>query len=281
MDNIKVLFLGDVYGKAGRKIISDHLPIIKKKYQLNLIIANAENTTNGKGLSWNHYQILKQAGIDYITMGNHTWFQKQDLELVLNQVDVIRPLNLVQDFNYFQLGKGSYLFSLNGLKIRITNLLGTSINLPFAITNPFVELKKLVLTKDCDLHIVDFHAETTSEKNAFCMVFDGYVTAILGTHTHVPSNDLRITPKGSVYITDVGMCGPGFGSVIGANPKQSIKLFCTGERQFFEVSNCGAQLNGVFFEVCSKTNQVVKIEQIRIVLDDEKYLANDYFNLVE
>ncbi|AAB96135.1 TIGR00282 family metallophosphoesterase [Mycoplasmoides pneumoniae] len=280
MNSIKFIFLGDVYGKAGRNIIKNNLAQLKSKYQADLVIVNAENTTHGKGLSLKHYEFLKEAGVNYITMGNHTWFQKLDLAVVINKKDLVRPLNLDTSFAFHNLGQGSLVFEFNKAKIRITNLLGTSVPLPFKTTNPFKVLKELILKRDCDLHIVDFHAETTSEKNAFCMAFDGYVTTIFGTHTHVPSADLRITPKGSAYITDVGMCGPGFGSVIGANPEQSIRLFCAGSREHFEVSKCGAQLNGVFFEVDVNTKKVIKTEAIRIVEDDPRYLKQDYFNLI-
>lgn len=275
---MKILFLGDIFGQAGRDIIKRKLGDIKSKNKLDLVIANAENCTHGKGLNWDHYHFLKEAGIDFFTMGNHTWSKKEILEILEKENNIIRPLNLNSDFQYWNIGQGSKQIEFKNKKIRITNLLGESVLLPFKINNPFLCLENILAeSKDDDIHIVDFHAETTSEKNAFGIYFDGKVSAILGTHTHVPTNDIRITPKKTIYATDVGMCGPGFGSIIGAKPENVIIRFLNPETKFkLEVSDFGAQLNGVIMEFDDISNKPISYEQIRIIEDDSRYLDWEY-----
>lgn len=275
---MKILFLGDIFGQAGRNIIKRKLGEIKSKNKVDFVIANAENCTHGKGLNWDHYNFLKEAGIDFFTMGNHTWSKKEILEILEKENNIIRPLNLNSEFQYWNIGQGTIQIKLKNKNIRVTNLLGESVLLPFKINNPFLCLEQLLTnSQDDDIHIIDFHAETTSEKNAFGVYFDGKVSAILGTHTHVPTNDLRITPKKMVYATDVGMCGPGFGSIIGAKPENVINRFLNPETKFkLEVSDFGAQLNGVIMEFDDDYNKPINAEQIRIVEDDQKYLEWSY-----
>lgn len=275
---MKILFLGDIFGQAGRNIIKGKLDEIKSKSKIDFVIANAENCTHGKGLNWDHYNFLKEAGIDFFTMGNHTWSKKEILEILEKETNIIRPLNLNSEFQYWNVGEGSRQIKLRNKKIRITNLLGESVLLPFKINNPFLCLEQLLInSQDDDIHIIDFHAETTSEKNAFGVYFDGKVSAILGTHTHVPTNDLRITPKKMIYVTDVGMCGPGFGSIIGAKPENVINRFLNPETKFkLEVSDFGAQLNGVIMEFDDNHNKPIGVEQIRIIEDDPKYIDWKY-----
>lgn len=275
---MKILFLGDIFGQAGRNIIKRKLNEIKSKSKIDFVIANAENCTHGKGLNWDHYTFLKKCGIDFFTMGNHTWSKKEILEILEKENDIIRPLNLNSEFQYWNIGQGSKQVKIKNKNIRITNLLGESVLLPFKINNPFLCLENLLVnSQDDDIHIIDFHAETTSEKNAFGIYFDGKVSAILGTHTHVPTNDLRITPKKTIYVTDVGMCGPGFGSIIGAKPENVIIRFLNPETKFkLEVSDFGGQLNGVIMEFDNKSNKPIGYEQIRIIEDDPKYIEWEY-----
>ncbi|WP_027120162.1 TIGR00282 family metallophosphoesterase [[Mycoplasma] testudinis] len=278
---MKILFLGDIFGKAGRDIINRELPLLKQKYNLDYVIANAENCTHGKGLNWEHYHFLKNAGVNFFTMGNHTWAKKEITEILSKQNDIIRPLNLDSSFQHSNLGLGTAIVKIKNATVRITNLLGLSVALPFSITNPFHELERIISSEiKTDLHIVDFHAETTSEKNAFGIYFDGKVNAILGTHTHVPTSDFIITFRNTVYCTDVGMCGPGYGSVIGARAENAIGRFLNENQQFkLEVSSIGAQLNGVLMEFDDHSHKPIKVDQIRIIKQDkDKYLAWKYHN---
>lgn len=275
---MRILFLGDLFGHPGRLAVANELDKLKQTYQVDLVIANAENCSHGKGLIPAHYTFLKNVGIDFLTMGNHTW-AKHEIASLLDNPDLVRPLNLKPDHQYAQKGAGSRVINVRGYPVRITNLLGWSVYFKDKFTtNPFQELSALLQQTNERIHIVDFHAETTSEKNAFGVYFDGQVSAILGTHTHVPTNDLRISPKGTVYITDVGMCGPGFGSVIGAAADAALPQFVPPISRFKLVvaKNAGYQLNGVFFEIDENTGKALKCEQIRIVHDDPSYLQWTY-----
>ncbi|MDC4183438.1 TIGR00282 family metallophosphoesterase [Mycoplasma bradburyae] len=275
---MKILFLGDIFGVNGRNIIKKHLCNLRVEHNVDLVIANAENCTHGKGLSKQHYVELMSYGIDFFTMGNHTWAKKEILDILRNKQNIIRPLNLDKSFQYWNDGLGTSVIKYKNKKIRVTNMLGEGVKLNFKLTNPFYVLKDLVKNTNEDLHIVDFHAETTSEKNALAVYFDGQVSAILGTHTHVPTADLRLTPKGMIYVTDVGMCGPGFGSIIGAKAQNVLtKFFYPDQRFNLEVSKLGAQLNAILMEFDDRTNKGISTKRIQILEDDvENYLKEDF-----
>lgn len=272
---MRILFLGDIFGEIGCKIIEQNLFSIKENYKINFVIANAENCSNGKGLIIKDYLFLKNAGIDFFTMGNHTWAKEYEIKEILKNSDIVRPANLNEKFKYANDGVGTKTIKIGNKIIRITNLLGTSVQgFNKNLTNPFFTLDEIIKkSSQNEIHIIDFHAETTSEKNAFGIYFDGRVHAILGTHTHVPTNDLRISPKGTIYITDVGMCGPGFGSVIGAKAENAISRFLNPDNKFkLEVSNLGSQLNAVVLEFDDINNSAIACEQIRIINDSYEYL---------
>lgn len=227
---MKILFIGDIFGKPGRKMIQIYLQKIIKEQQIDLVIANAENAANGKGLTWKIYYNLQAMGINYFTMGNHTWSKDEGIEILAKQKNIIRPINLADHFPYANIGNGSIVFLFQNKKIRITNIMGQSVNfyntkttIPY-ILNPFIYLKKFLENhQDQDIHIIDFHCETTSEKNAMLRAFNGSVDAILGTHTHVPTNDFQIYNQ-TAYITDVGMTGP-FEGIIGGKKEMILDKF--------------------------------------------------------
>ncbi|WP_027121883.1 TIGR00282 family metallophosphoesterase [[Mycoplasma] imitans] len=278
---MNILFLGDIFGNNGRRIIKKHLKNLIKQHQVDFVIANAENCTHGKGLNKDHYDELMSYGIDFFTMGNHTWAKKEVIEILKNQPNIVRPLNLHDSFEYADLGVGTNVIQVNNKRIRITNLLGEGVKLNFKLTNPFYCLDDLIKMSDDDLHIVDFHAETTSEKNALAVYFDGRVSAILGTHTHVPTADLRVTPKGMVYVTDVGMCGPGYGSIIGAKAQNVLTKFLHPHARFsLEVSKLGAQFNAVLMQFDDNTNKAIGAKRIQILEDDvDNYLKEDFSSI--
>ncbi|MDR2557721.1 MAG: YmdB family metallophosphoesterase [Mycoplasmataceae bacterium] len=223
---LNILFIGDIFGSNGRRAVKALLPKLIQEYQIDLTIANAENTTHGRGCSFAHYQELKKAGINFFTFGNHTW-QVPDYPRVLNNDDVIRPANLNQSHPYAKVGKGSMLINVKGQAIRLTNLLGSSIDFKTPLTtNPFLYLQAMLHQQKSAqpvLHIIDFHAETTSEKNALIAQFNGQVSAIIGTHTHVQTNDAKIVNH-TAYLTDAGMTG-GYEGIIGAEAKTIIAKF--------------------------------------------------------
>ena len=170
---MKILAIGDIFGKTGRKVIRDSLPHLKKEHQIDLTIANVENTTHGKGISYRHYQELKNCGVDIMTSGNHI-FAIEDTRKYINEVpDLLRPLNS----NPYHPGPGTILTKVKGKKIRITNLLGTTF-MPMATENPYFALEKILNLQDWDIHLVDYHAETTAEKIALTLYFDGKISAL-------------------------------------------------------------------------------------------------------
>src|SRR6185436_7321212 len=163
---MKILAIGDIFGKTGRKVIQEYLPRLKKEYQIDLVVANAENTTHGKGISRRHYQELKDYGIDIMTSGNHI-FAIEETKKYINEVpDLLRPLN----FNPYHPGPGTILTKIKGKKIRITNLIGNNF-MPGAPENPYSALEKVLNLQDWDIHLIDFHAETTAEKIALALYF--------------------------------------------------------------------------------------------------------------
>ena len=206
---MNILFIGDIVGKVGRKALIDNLNTIKKKYDISFVIANGENISRGRGINRNHYDFLVKNGVDCVTLGNH-YKDRIDIESYIEKTDkLIRPLNLLDDFP----GEGSKVFNCDGVSIRVTNLLGSAFsNIP--VKDPYLEVLNIIENDESDIHIIDFHAESTGEKKAFAYSLKGSVSAVLGTHTHVQTRDAQILNTGVLYITDVGMCGS-YNSVLG------------------------------------------------------------------
>ena len=226
---MKILFIGDIVGKLAREKVKENISLMREKYNPDAIIANAENATGGYGLSKKDAKDLLSSGLDVLTLGNHAWDQKEMITFIEECPKVIRAIN------YPQLvpGKGFYILELlNGKKIVIVQVMlrlfmGMSIDDPFASIKKFLLSEKLGST--CDMILVDMHGEATSEKNAFGHFIDGSVSAVLGTHTHIPTSDHMILPKGTAYQTDVGMTGV-YNSVIGMDINNPIHNFTKGYR---------------------------------------------------
>ncbi len=206
---MNILFIGDIVGKVGRKALIDNLNTVKKKYDISFVIANGENISRGRGINRNHYDFLVKNGVDCVTLGNH-YKDRIDIESYIEKTDkLIRPINLLDDFP----GEGSKVFDCDGVSIRVTNLLGSAFsNIP--VKDPYLEVLNIIENDESDIHIIDFHAESTGEKKAFAYSLKGSVSAVLGTHTHVQTRDAQILNTGVLYITDVGMCGS-YNSVLG------------------------------------------------------------------
>ncbi len=257
---MKILFIGDISGDDGIRAIKENVKEIVSKQKIDYVIANAENTTEGRGLNFDHYNLLKEYGVDFMTMGNHTWKQK-DFKIVLNEKNIIRPANLSLDYENHDVGIGSSVVNVNNKKIRITNLIGKTVYLKDMQTNPFHELDKIIASDKSDIHIVDFHSETTSEKNAFFLNFKGKVSAILGTHTHVQTADNKIKDN-TAYITDVGMTGSESG-IIGAKPETIIQVFKEEAERFRLLPNLDKyQFSAVILSF--EQNNIKKIERVLI-----------------
>jgi metallophosphoesterase (TIGR00282 family) len=263
---MKILAIGDIFGKTGRKVIHEYLSQLKKEHEIDLVIANVENTTHGKGISEDHYKELEKSGINIMTSGNHIFACEETQKFIDKKPNLLRPLNS----NPYHPGSGTTLTNIKNkkgkeIRIRITNLLGTTF-MPMAAENPYSALEKEIKKQDCDIHLVDFHAEATAEKAVFAYYFDkefaGKISALWGTHTHVQTADERILPNGTAFITDLGMTGP-YGGIIGAKPEAIIRRSRYGLPAKMEPHEDNGQFNGVIFEFDDITNEVVSIERIK------------------
>jgi metallophosphoesterase (TIGR00282 family) len=221
---MKILFFGDIVGRLGLEAVASLLPKLAKEYEADFIIANGENVSRGKGITERDYLDLIDAGVDCVTLGNH-WNSKKQIEDYIEDADrLIRPLNLLN----FDKGVGSAVFDCDGVSIRVTNLLGTAF-MKEDVRVPYIALREVLDHEEkADIHIVDYHAESTSEKQLFGHLFDGQVSAVIGTHTHVQTNDARIFPKGTGFLSDAGMCGAD-DSIIGFNVEGAIDKMIYGK----------------------------------------------------
>ena len=221
---MKILFLGDVVGLSGCSKIVDNLSVQIKKNNINFVIINAENAdTSGAGLTKEICEEFFKSGVNVITTGNHVWDQKDIMNFIDKEKRLLRPKNLFEPAP----GRGFEIYvTKEDLKIGVLNLMGNvfmkKCDNVFDISKKFLE--KFELKKDYDLLIVDFHGEITSEKNAIGHYFDGKATLVIGTHTHIPTNDARVLKNGTAYQTDAGMCGD-YDSVIGMNKENSLNRF--------------------------------------------------------
>ncbi|MDD5772206.1 MAG: TIGR00282 family metallophosphoesterase [bacterium] len=255
---MNILIVGDINGKAGRRAVKELLPVVKKKFDIDFCVANAENAAGGFGLTSEIASKLFSDGVDVITMGNHTWDNKELEDIIDYESRILRPLN----YSPGNPGSGSVIIDIKNTKIAVINLTGRvfmgSYDCPFRAIE--AELKRL---KECNpMVIVDFHAEATSEKIALGWFLDGKVSAIIGTHTHVQTADETILPCGTAYITDVGMTGA-HDSVIGIKKELAIKKFLTQMPVKFEVASDDVRLNALFVQVNPTDNKAEKIVRIQ------------------
>ncbi len=267
-----ILFFGDIFGKAGRQAIKKVLPELKKEIQPDLVLANVENLAHGKGVTEKTLQEMLDAGIDVFTSGNHVT-KKGEYGKILEDKKwpLIRPANYppsVPGRDYIKLKVESKKSKVKK-NVFIINLMGRvfireNFDCPF---RKFDELYKLLKPKKHDIIIVDFHGETTSEKNAFAWYVDGQVSAVLGTHTHVPTADERIFPQGTAFITDVGMVGP-TNSVIGVAKEGIIETFLTQISNMHEMVEEGeVVVNSVLLDIDDKKGKVKKIQRIQKIIN--------------
>ncbi|MBN2299853.1 MAG: TIGR00282 family metallophosphoesterase [Acholeplasmataceae bacterium] len=249
---MKILFIGDIYGKPGLEMVTTYLPEIKDKHHPNLIIVNAENAANGRGINLKIYKELMSLGIHAITMGNWVWGNRELFEFI-DQSNIVRPMNFRESP-----GKGYITINYNGQKLLVINALGRTFMNP-NLEDPFTSIEKIVEAEHADFTFIDFHAEATSEKVALGHYLDGKVDVIVGTHTHVQTADERVLPKGTLYITDVGMTGP-LNGVIGVTKEIVLDRFLNGFSIPNEVAPGSKQLNAVILDLKKKTIKRIHIE---------------------
>ena len=254
---MNVLFIGDIVGKAGRLCVKEHLPKLKQQYQPDLIIANGENAAHGKGITKRIYQELLDQGIDMITMGNHT-FSKNDIYSFIHEADrMVRPANM-EPLDY---GISTRILEVNGVQVAISNLCG-EIFMNHVVESPFVSMEKILNEVKADLHFVDLHGETTSEKVAFTYHFAKRVHAVVGTHTHIQTADERIV-YGTAAISDLGMCGA-YTSVLGRDVDEVITRFTSDVKTRYTVAEGAAIFCGLFVRFDETTKRATQVERIQI-----------------
>jgi len=255
---LKVLFLGDVFGRPGRRAVESFLSGFSKNNQIDLCIANCENLSSGKGISEKAITEMVSAGVHIFSSGNHLWDKRESMEYIARETRIAKPLN----YPKAAAGFDKVLFRAGNTDVMLLTLCGqafmNSIDSPFHVLDNFLDsfsdLPKCI--------IVDFHAESTAEKKTFGYYFDGRVSAIVGTHTHIQTADEEILEKGTAYITDVGMCGA-HNSIIGIKKEIAFDRVRTGTPVKHEIAEEGILINAVYFEIDEATGKALSIERIR------------------
>lgn len=244
---MRVLFIGDIVGKSGLEYLKSKINYLRNEYKPNIIVVNAENTTNGKGLNLRDYKELMSLNIACLTMGNHTYRREEINEFIENS-KIARPMNILN-----QKGFGYVDINFNGKTVTIISLMGTiHMDTSYELANPFKVVEEFLKNHKSDYILVDMHAEATSEKLAMGYFLDGKVNAVLGTHTHVQTADARVLPNNTLYVSDVGMTGPLEG-ILGVKKEIIIDRLVNDGKEVFKLEENGkCQLNGVLLVLGDK-----------------------------
>jgi metallophosphoesterase (TIGR00282 family) len=257
---LNILVIGDIVGRPGRRALKQGLAKIQKEEDISFTIANAENAAGGRGLTRAVMDEILGAGIDVLTMGNHVWDNKDIFNFIDDEFRLLRPANYPSPCP----GQGYHIYKAGFSKnIAVINLSGrvfiSNLDCPFRLMDSILS----EIEGDADIIIVDFHGEATSEKLAFAYYVDGRVTAVLGTHTHIQTSDERILPRGTAYITDLGMTGPS-DSVLGMDKEIVIEKFLSGRPARFEVASGSSQLQGIILRLDELSDKVLEIKRVSI-----------------
>lgn len=266
---MNILFIGDVVGKPGLDMVTTWLPNISKKYKTDFVIVNGENLADGKGCTEKEGKVLFNLGVNVITGGNHTWDKPQSQDYLKAETRYIRPFNYPKG----TYGNGYVISEVKDKgKIAVVNLQGRAFMAP--IDCPFRQLEFLLnkIKSEAKVIIVDFHAEATAEKQALAFHFDGKISALIGTHTHVQTCDERILANGTGYITDAGMTGP-YDSVIGMKTDAAINRFIYQTPQKYQTATDNSHLSGLFLKIDTATGKTLEIERIFFPEFDHKIVS--------
>jgi hypothetical protein len=260
----RLLFIGDIVGRPGRELLRRGLSALRAHHRIDLVIANVENAAAGFGVTPDIADDFLEFGVDVMTGGNHTWDKKEILPYFADQPRLLRPGNMPAGTP----GKGRFVArASNGVPVAVINLMGrvfmTAIDDPFRLAAEEIAAAK----QEAAIVFVDFHAEATSEKVAMGWHLDGRATAVVGTHTHVQTADERVLPKGTAYITDVGMTGPHDG-VIGVERNAIVQRFLTALPQRFETATENPRLHGVIITADETTGRATSIERLSLSAQD-------------
>ncbi len=260
---MRLLFLGDVVGRAGRKAVVEGLPGLIQRYKLDFVVINAENAAGGFGITEAIMQDLLDAGADVLTLGNHAFDQREALVFIERHDRLLRPLNYPKGTP----GKGAGLFrAKNGADVLVTTAMGRvfmiELDCPFRAID--AEVAACPLKTRADAIVVDFHAEATSEKQSMGVFLDGRVSLVIGTHTHAPTADERVLPGGTAFMSDAGMCGD-YNSVLGMESEEPVNRFLTRiPRGRFEPASGPATLSGLAVEIDDKTGLATRTTAVRL-----------------
>lgn len=257
---MRVLMVGDVVGRSGRYFFTEQTSELRQQKKIDMVIVNGENAAHGKGLTPNIFAELISGGADVVTTGNHIWDNSSVLQIIDTEPFLLRPANYPEGAP----GKGFCIYPVGKKKVGIINMSGRTfmqppMDCPFRLGDKILKF----IEKDCDIILIDFHAEATSEKLALANYFDGRVTAVVGTHTHVQTADEKILPNGTAYITDLGMVGAE-NSILGMTVEPVIKRFVTGRPSKFEVAEGAAVYCALLIDIDDKTNKAVNVKRIRV-----------------
>ncbi len=260
---MKILFLGDVVGRSGRAAVTEKLPHLRTTWGLDFVVVNAENATNGAGLTGAHARVLLDAGADCLTLGDHAFDQREMMQFAETEPRIIRPLNFAKNAP----GRGAGVFeATRGRKVLVAQVLGqVFMKRPFDDPFSAIEevLKKHPRGGQVATSIIDIHCEATSEKMAMGHWCDGRASLVVGSHTHVPTSDAQILNGATAYLSDAGMCGD-YNSVIGMDKEEPLRRFITGmSGGRFTPSAGEATLSGVYVETDDKTGKATRIEMVR------------------
>ena len=256
---MRILFVGDVNGRVGRRMAAAHVPALRRERGVDLCVVNGENAAGGFGITGEMAEEIFRAGADVITSGNHIWNRKETGDFLMHEPRLLRPSNYPPGAP----GKGMFVAPTPNGPAAVINLMGRVFMPP--VECPFREADRLLgeLPSEVKVVVVDIHAEATSEKVALGWYLDGRVSAVLGTHTHIQTADERVLPKGTAYLSDTGMTGPA-DSVIGIKTSIAVGKFLTGVPVRLEAADGPGQLNGVLVEVEPSTGRAAAIERIVI-----------------
>lgn len=254
---MKLLFLGDIVGQSGRKGVENALHSLNEQYNFDLVIANGENAAHGKGITRKIYNQFMKMGIDVVTLGNHAFSKNEIFQFIDDAERLVRPANIDPE----DVGQSTCILYKNQKTIAVSNLCG-EVFMHGTLESPFVAMEAILNEVQADIHIVDFHAEATSEKLAFFYHFAGRITAMVGTHTHVQTADERII-NGTAGISDAGMCGA-YESILGRDVGEILTRFTSEEKTKYTIAEGEAIICGVAIEIDDQSNQAVHIERIQI-----------------
>jgi len=254
---VKILMLGDICGRSGRQAAAHFIPLLTKQYEIDVVVANGENTAGGTGITQPIYDELLAIGIDVITSGNHIWDKKEVFSFIDSAEKLLRPANYPPGTP----GRFYSLLQIRGVTLAIISLAGRTFMPP--VDCPFRTIDNILdqLRDQADLYIIDFHAEATSEKMALAWYLDGKISCLAGTHTHIQTADERILPAGTAYITDLGMVGP-WNAVLGVEKDLIIQKFVTGLPVRFSLAHGPNIFNAIIVDIDEASKKAISVQRI-------------------